>query len=258
MGPVDRSLLAIVISHGHIDHWGLAPLVGGRVKLAMGAATQRILKAAAPFLPQGFAPHDVLELADRRLLQIGPFTITPYLVDHSAYDAYALVIEAEGRRLLYSGDIRGHGRKAKLFDAMLQRPPKNIDVMLMEGSSLGRLEPEAQFPTETEIEERFVEEFATAGFVVVSASAQNVDRIVTLYRACKRTGRTLVLDLCAMEIFARREATIYRTWDGPIWRYIFRNTNAARSAAPSVSTCCLAISRRGFTGTRSPKSVRRR
>ncbi len=29
------------------------------------------------------------------------------------------------------------------------------------------------------------------------ASAQNVDRIVTVYRAAKRTGRVLVLDLYA-------------------------------------------------------------
>jgi ribonuclease J len=72
--------------------------------------------------------------------------------------------------------------------------------MLMEGSSLGRLDPEARFPTEAEIEERFVEKFSTPGFVAVSASAQNIDRIVSLYRACKRTDRTLVLDLYAMEI----------------------------------------------------------
>ena len=110
------------------------PLVEGQVKLAMGAATQRILKAAAPFLPQGYAPDDILELSDRSPLQIGPFKITPYLVDHSAYDAYALVVEAGGRRLFYSGDIRGHGRKGKLFEAMVRHPPKDVDSMLMEGS----------------------------------------------------------------------------------------------------------------------------
>lgn len=199
-GALDPSLLAVVISHGHIDHWGLAPLVEGRVRYAMGAATQRILKAAAPFLPQGFAPEGAMELSDRRALEIGPFKVTPYLVDHSAYDAYALVVEAGGRRLFYSGDIRGHGRKGKLFEAMIRRPPKDIDSMLMEGSSLGRLDAEARFATETEIEERFVKTFSAPGFVIVSASAQNIDRIVSLYRACKRTGRTLVLDLYAMEM----------------------------------------------------------
>ena len=43
----------------------------------------------------------------------GEFTITPYLVDHSATDAYAFLIEAEGKRLFYSGDLRSHVRCAQ-------------------------------------------------------------------------------------------------------------------------------------------------
>jgi ribonuclease J len=196
----DPSLSAIVISHGHGDHWGLAPYVS-HVPLAMGAATQRILSAAAPFVPHPYVPEITFELADSKAIQIGPFNITPFLVDHSAFDAYALLIEAGGRRLFYSGDIRAHGGKSKLFEGLVAHPPADVHAMLMEGSSLGRLEPEGAFPTEGEIEERFVKAFRSApGFIVVSASAQNIDRIVSLYRACKRTGRTLLLDLYAVEI----------------------------------------------------------
>jgi ribonuclease J len=73
--------------------------------------------------------------------------------------------------------------------------------MLMEGSSLGRLGPDQRFPTETEIEQQLVDRFQAApGFVALSASAQNIDRIVSVYRACKRSGRTLLLDLYAVEI----------------------------------------------------------
>ena len=35
---------------------------------------------------------------------LGPFTTVPFLVDHSAYDAYAIMVEADGTRLFYSGD----------------------------------------------------------------------------------------------------------------------------------------------------------
>jgi ribonuclease J len=35
---------------------------------------------------------------------------------HSAYDAYSLLIGADGQRLFYSADFRGHGRKAALFE----------------------------------------------------------------------------------------------------------------------------------------------
>jgi ribonuclease J len=111
-----------------------------------------------------------------------------------------LLIEAGGRRLLYSGDIRAHGRKGALFERLVNNPPQDIDTMLMEGSSLGRLDENAQFPTEAEIEARLAENFKLPGFVMISASAQNIDRMVSIYRACKRTERTLLLDLYAMEI----------------------------------------------------------
>jgi ribonuclease J len=82
----------------------------------------------------------------------------------------------------------------------VDKPPKNVDAMLMEGSSLGCLDPDQKFPSEANLEEQFTADFKQPGFVAVCASAQNIDRIVSLYRACRRTGRTLVLDLYALEI----------------------------------------------------------
>jgi ribonuclease J len=64
--------------------------------------------------------------------------------------------------------------------------------MLMEGSSLGRLNADQSFLSEDEIEKLMAERFQQPGFVGVCASAQNIDRVVSIYRACKRTGRTLV------------------------------------------------------------------
>jgi ribonuclease J len=117
-------------------------------------------------------------------------------VDHSAYDSYAFLIEADGDRVFYSGDFRAHGRKGRLFTAMVEHPPENLKVLLMEGSSLGRLDLGTTFETESDLEERLAAEFrATAGLALVYASSQNIDRMVTVFRAAKKTGRRLVLDL---------------------------------------------------------------
>ncbi len=194
-------LLALVLSHGHIDHWGLAHLAGPDLPVALGTATLRILQAAAPFVPKPYVPVNSITYASGSPLQFGPFRITPHLVDHSAYDAYALEVEAGGRRLFYSGDIRAHGRKAALFDRMIANPPRDIDVMLMEGSTFGRLEPTHVFPTEADVEQQFVDIFEeTEGVALVAASAQNIDRMVSLYRACKRSGRTLLIDIYSAEM----------------------------------------------------------
>jgi len=112
-------------------------------------------------------------------------------------------VEAGGQRLLYSGDLRAHGRKGALFERVLRDPPRGIDTLLLECSSLGRLDADRTFPTEAVIEDRLVSLFGgTEGMALVAASAQNIDRVVSLYRACKRTGRTLVLDLYAAEVLA--------------------------------------------------------
>ena len=194
-------LLALVLSHGHVDHWGLAHLVGPDLPVALGAATHRILQSAAPFVPRPYLPVRTVEFQSGQELTFGPFRVTPHLVDHSAYDAYGFVVEADGTQLFYSGDLRGHGRKGALFDRLVAHPPRAIDIMLMEGSTLGRLDAAQAFPTEADIEPRFVTLFGEiAGLALVAASAQNIDRMVSLYRACKRTGRTLIIDLYTAEI----------------------------------------------------------
>ena len=197
----DPSLLAIVLSHGHRDHWGLVPKVGGRIPLVMGKATERIIRAAADFVPDAIALDAVQYLEHGIRLDIGPFVITPRLVDHSGFDAYAMEVEAGGKRIFYSGDLRAHGRKGGLFEALINQPPLKIDTMLMEGSSLGRLADDQSFPSEAALEEIFVDRFKdTAGMALVACSAQNIDRVVTVYRAAKRTGRTLIVDAYAAEV----------------------------------------------------------
>jgi ribonuclease J len=193
----DPSLLGILISHPHVDHFGLLAHISPNILIGLGPAARRILKAAAPFMPGKWpAPKNGWNYESEIPIEIGPLTITPYLVDHSAYDAYALLIEADGKRLFYSGDLRAHGRKGKLFEKMITKPPLNIDVMLLEGSSLGRLDDKQQFSSETDLEARFETAFReTTGLAMVHCSSQNIDRIVSVMRASKRTGRKLVVDL---------------------------------------------------------------
>ena len=77
-------------------------------------------------------------------------------------------------------------------------PPRDIDVLLMEGTNLGSDKPTM---SEADLEEDFAALFRkTLGRVFVSWSAQNLDRTVTLYRACLKTGRTLVVDLYTAEV----------------------------------------------------------
>jgi ribonuclease J len=197
----DPSLLGVIISHPHQDHWGKVGLAHPNVPIIVGRAAADILRAGL-FFGTGIDLSPAAFLEHRRPLSLGPFTVTPFLNDHSAYDAYSLLVEADGRRVFYTGDIRAHGRKGKLFDQLLANPPPDIDVLLMEGTNVP---PAGEAPrpvvTESELEDDLTLAFAdTPGLVLAAFSAQNIDRLVTVYRAALRAGRELVIDLYAATI----------------------------------------------------------
>lgn len=198
LGGRDPSLLGVVISHAHPDHYGLAGLLPDEIPLFMGEATARILRESSFFTPVGLDREPAAFLVDREPLAIGPFTVTPFLVDHSAFDAYALLVEAGGRRLFYSGDFRGHGRKAAILERLLHNPPASVDVLMIEGTRLGRAAADDEPTDEREVERECVEIFRrTRGIVLAAFSMQNIDRLVSLYRAALQADRDFVLDSTA-------------------------------------------------------------
>jgi ribonuclease J len=207
----DASLLGILISHPHFDHYGLAVDLPVAVPIYLGEEAARLLAAAAFFSPVSASLECTGYLVHREPFTLGPFTITPYLADHSGFDAYSLLIEADGQRLFYTGDLRAHGRKAALFQQLLDDPPSDLDVLLMEGTHV-RADAAGDtvvFETEPELEARFLELCGrTEGAVVVFGSAQNLDRLVTVYRAAVRSGRRCVVDLYGASVAAATRPTI--------------------------------------------------
>ena len=213
----DENLLGVVISHPHQDHFGLARHIRPGVPVYIGQEAHSILKAASAYVPGGHSFDNPRYIAHRATTDIGPFRVTPYLVDHSAFDSYALLVEADNKRVYYSGDFRGHGRKSQLFDRMIQQPPSDIDVLLMEGTTIGRAGSSEGFATEDDLEWQFVQALReTPGIHFVWTSTQNIDRLVTIFRAAKRTGRTLIIGLyTAVVLEATGRHTIPQSdWDG--------------------------------------------
>jgi ribonuclease J len=210
-GEPDPSLLGLVITHPHLDHYGLAAELKVDVPLYVGEEAASLLEAASFFSPVSGRLKPTGFLKHRKPFAIGPFTITPFLNDHSAFDAYSVLVEADGERLFYTGDLRGHGRKKKLFEQLLTRPPADVDALLMEGTHVraSGAHDEAIFDTERDLEDRFVSLCKeTPGAVVVLGSAQNLDRLVTVFRAARRGDRDLVVDLYGATVAAATRATI--------------------------------------------------
>ena len=209
-------VVGIVVSHPHMDHYGLVRSFSAEVPVLIGESARAILEAAKDFTPSGASFANTVALQDRKTIELGAFRITPYLVDHSAYDSYAILVEADGNSLFYTGDLRGHGRKSSLFERLLRSPPR-ADALLMEGTTATRQGTDKGFDTETDLESRLAEICRTTpGIVLLWCSGQNIDRLVTAFRAAKRSGRQLVLDMYTAHILdATGNPNVpHADWDG--------------------------------------------
>ena len=128
----------------------------------------------------------------------GEITVTPLMIDHSAFDAYMFIVEAEGKRMLHTGDFRGHGFRSKGLIPTLQKYAKNVDYIISEGSNV--LRPNATMQTERELQEDFEKQFKENKYNFVLVSSTNIDRIFALYHAAKSAKRCFVCDHYQSEI----------------------------------------------------------
>ena len=94
-------LMASWSPHPHQDHYGLLEEVPACWPVYCGQATARLIRLTSGIfgkrVPDVFIPWE-----SGVPFEIGPFRITPLLTDHSAFDAYMMLIEVHGKRIFYS------------------------------------------------------------------------------------------------------------------------------------------------------------
>lgn len=186
----------LFLSHSHADHSGLVSASRPQVPVWLTAGTSKMMMAGELFARQPSLPR-----VRSRLLRVGvpvivgAFRVTAYPVDHSVYAAMAFLVEADGRRLLYTGDLRLHGRKPGMARQLAKiATAKPLDVLVVEGTRLGGRSAEANL-SERALEARLVPELIAApGAVLAMYSPLNVDRFVTFFRSARRAQRMLVID----------------------------------------------------------------
>ncbi len=203
----NKRIDGILISHAHIDHYGLFNYIRDDVVYYIGKAAKDIIDMTVTFTSLKGSIKNYIPLESGKPLIVGDIKIIPYLMDHSAYDSYAFLIESGCKRIVYSGDFRDHGRKEKAFDYFLNVCPKNVDAILLEGTNLGR--ENATIKTEREIEndiDRLIK--SNEGITLISQSSQNIDRLVSMYKVSRRNNKIFVIDFYTANILSKLSKSI--------------------------------------------------
>lgn len=120
-------------------------------------------------------------------IKLGDISVTPYVVDHSAPDSYMFLIEADGKRILFTGDFREHGiaGENETLEKLLNTYIGEVDILITEGTMLSRID-EAKHNivrTENDLGKRAAELFRENKQSVILVFSTNLDSIMELYHA---------------------------------------------------------------------------
>lgn len=208
---------AVLFSHYHGDHVGLLEHVpqkdirGNDIILGIGKVARQVLVNIQNTLAKDVSSNPDERQAHKNMLNllqdnrrwldfmdaltegneqystfdIGDFHITTIRVDHSAYDSYMFVIEVEGKCIVHTGDFRVHGRLGEGFFDKLKKfmADKKVDVLLIEGTMLGRLDEEVMSEEELQAEAERLLKLPENKYVYLICSSTNMESLASFHNA---------------------------------------------------------------------------
>ena len=211
----------IVTSHYHMDHLGQLTSALSEIPIYMGELSKEIALIGAE--------HQDRDLYLRLLgantfrggeaFSIGDIHIRPLVIDHSAADSYMFVIEAEGKRVLYTGDFRMHGLRHHVLDILVNTYIGEVDVLITEGTSLSRDADDCI--SEATVLDDISSYIQDGKYAFVMCSSTNIDRIMGIWQNMP-TDKVLICDAYQKRILdtvvnnVYYESSLYRRHDSPL------------------------------------------
>lgn len=193
---------AIVITHGHEDHIGALPYLLQHVRaplyatslthgLVEGKLRRHRLLGQVPLHPM--SPGDTLDL--------GPFQVTPYHVNHSIPDSVGLAIRTPLGLIVHSGDFKIDHTPldGKITDlGVLARLSAEGVILLLSDST--NAESPGYTASESQLKDTFQSVFMNApGRVIVTTFASLLSRVQLAITTAAQVGRKVAIAGRSME-----------------------------------------------------------
>ena len=204
--PILEGVDAVFYTHSHgdlvgfeayVDEKGIPQYIGRLSKKLLQLQRGNILyyHPTPELRASKKAIDNFITYKENKPVKIGDITVTPYYVSHSAPDAYMFVVECDGRTVLHTGDFRDHGYRGKGLEPTIKKyiAPRNVDVLVTEGTMLGR--DDGRMISEETLYEQLTELMRKYKYVFVMCTSQDADRISSINHAVATVGgRRMLVD----------------------------------------------------------------
>lgn len=216
----EPSVDGVLISHSHVDHVAYLHHLREDIPIYLSKESYLILKAleetgASTFseylnLKKTFymgptkrgdsykrlkltAKRDIRITEPYKPFSVGDFSISSAPVDHSLPGASGYIVVNDDETVVYTGDLRFHGRHPELTNKFVEKSRKSKPTTLItEGTRIDKNDSISEF----EIEAKAINELEdTRDLVVVNFPVRDLDRLVTFYNTAQKIGRNLVVSL---------------------------------------------------------------
>ena len=201
---------AIFLSHAHLDHYGYLSMVHRDVPVHCGETTAKLMGAITETKRASFE-SDYRGLGYKTFrsgasVKVGSITVKPVHVDHSVPGAYGMVVETSTGTLVYTGDLRAHGRAARLtHDFARAASESEADLLLTEATNMVG----GSVSSEEEVAAKLRGVIGEAkGLVMASFSGMDTDRLTSFHLAAEATERKLAISM--------RQAYLLSTLEGDV------------------------------------------
>jgi ribonuclease J len=208
---------AIFLSHAHADHVNYVSFLHENIPLYCGHTALLILKALNESKTRSIE-SEILDFMRRPRMRsrreppvqrkvktfrtgdkikIGSLTVEPVHVDHSIPGAYGFIIHTKKGAVVYTGDMRLHGRRFQMTEDFIKKAAKLKPIALIsEGTRFCEKHRKEEKGGEEEVREECLKEVEkTKGLVIADFNFKDVDRLKTFYAIAQKTKRKLVVHL---------------------------------------------------------------
>lgn len=218
-------LKTIFLSHAHLDHSGFISLLKEDIQIVTSRVTKKLLKAMeetgdgkvfSQFTLVKKRVEDKDEYGEKKLKsgkdkfernffeieelnfegEFEGIKFKSFSVDHSIPGALAFYIELGDRSIVYTGDIRFHGKNSDLSYKFIENVKKlKPDILITEGTRMDKIDEKPRKEIDVYYSSLDVVLKYKGKFVIADFGPRNIERLETFLNIAKESGRKLIVNI---------------------------------------------------------------